>query len=88
MFEKLDTKIFGVNFASTQSHQNYCTKKGFNFPLLSDPDEKMIAKFLAQKPEGKGVLRTVYASDKDGKIIYAERGMGNFEEIINLIKSS
>ena len=87
-FENLNTKVFGLNFASITSHQNYCSNKGFNFPLLSDPDEKIIAKFKAQKPEGKGVLRTVYAIDVEGNIIYAERGMGNYDDIIALIKSS
>lgn len=69
------------------SHQNYITKKGFNFPLLSDAGEKVLVKYKSQKPAGKGVLRTVYAVAPDGKIIYAERGMGNFDDIIEIIKA-
>lgn len=80
--------MFGINKASIQSHQNYCTKKGFNFPILSDPGEEVTAKFKCQKPEGKGTLRTVYAVDTDGKVMYAERGQGDFEEILRIISDN
>lgn len=86
-FENINTVVFGINSASVTSHQNYCSKKGFNFPILSDPDEKVLVQFKSQKPEGKGTLRTVYALDQDGKVIYAERGMGNYEDIMNMIKA-
>lgn len=70
------------------SHKNYCSKKGFNFPILSDPEGKITAKFKSQKEGGKGVLRTVYALDTEGNVIHAERGMGDFDAIVNKIKSA
>ncbi len=55
--------------------------------MLSDPNEKITLKFKCQKPTGKGVLRTVYAINREGEIIYAERGMGNFDDILDIIKT-
>ena len=87
-FESLNTTVLAINPASVSSHQNYCDKKGFSFLILSDPDEQIIIKFKAQKPEGKGVLRTVYAFDPEGKVIFAERGMASYDDIISVIKES
>jgi peroxiredoxin Q/BCP len=87
-FEKLNTKVLAINSAGVESHQKYCQKKNFNFPILSDPGEKILASFKAQKEKGKGVMRTVYAIDKDGKVISAVRGMGDFKELQKLIKES
>lgn len=87
-FEKLNTQVLAINQASINSHQNYCSKKGFTFPILSDPDEKIIAKYEAQKDTGKGILRTVYALDPNNNIIFAERGMASYDDILKTIKLS
>ena len=87
-FESMNTEVLAINPASVLSHQNYCDKKGFSFPILSDPDEKIIAAYKSQKPEGNGVVRTVYAIDPNGQIIFAERGMADYKEIMEVIKTS
>lgn len=87
-FELLNTRVLAINSGSVESHQKFCTKKKFNFPILSDPGEKILAKFKAQKEKGKGVIRTVYAVDSEGKIISAVRGMGDFKQLQKLIKES
>jgi len=87
-FEKVNTRVLAINSATVESHQKFCTKKKFNFPILSDPDEKVLAQFKAQKEKGKGVIRTVYAIDKDGNIVSAKRGMGDFRELLKLFKES
>ncbi|UCE23870.1 MAG: redoxin domain-containing protein [Candidatus Zixiibacteriota bacterium] len=86
-FEATNTKVLAINSASVTAHQNYARKKGFNFPILSDPGEKVLAKFKSQKPTGKGVLRTVYALDPNGKVIFAERGQASFEEVLKRIET-
>ena len=80
--------MLAINPASVTSHRNYSEKKGYSFPILADPGEAVVAEYLCQKPAGKGVLRTVYAVDKGGSVIFAERGHASFEEILDRIKSS
>jgi len=77
-----------INPASVTSHQKYCGKKGFTFPILSDPDGLVVERYKSKKSIIGGVSRTVYAIDPDGKIIFAERGMADYNDIIEVIKSS
>ncbi|UCD65226.1 MAG: redoxin domain-containing protein [Candidatus Zixiibacteriota bacterium] len=86
-FEAAKTQVLAINPAAVASHQNYASKQGFNFPILSDPGEKILAAYKSQKPTGKGVLRTVYALDPDGKVIFAERGHAAYDEILARITS-
>ncbi|MBW3567977.1 MAG: peroxiredoxin, partial [Proteobacteria bacterium] len=37
-FDALDASVIGVSRDSLRSHQNFCTKQGFAFPLASDAD--------------------------------------------------
>jgi len=74
-----------VNPASLKSHQTYCERKGFGFPILSDPGGEVTARFQCRKPSGKGVLRTVYALDTEGKVIFAERGQADLGKVSQLI---
>lgn len=82
----MNTCVLAINSASVTSHQNYCEKKGFSFPILSDPNEKTLVKYKAQKESGKGVLRTVYALDPNGNVIFAERGQASYDDILAVIK--
>lgn len=84
-FESVNTEVLAINSASIKSHQNYCDKKGFTFPILSDPGEKVLVKYKSQKPEGKGVLRTVYAINEEGKVVFAERGMASYDDILAVL---
>lgn len=86
-FEKLNTQVLAINPASVTSHQNYCDKKGFGFPILSDPDKQTLARYKALKDDGQKVQRSVYAVGPDGKIIFAEQGHADYKEIMELIKS-
>ena len=76
-----------MNPASVQSHRNHSEKKGYAFPILSDPGETVLAKFRSQKPAGKGVPRTVYAIDPEGTVIFAERGHASYDAIMDIIKA-
>jgi len=83
----LSTKVLAINPASVKSHQNYCDKKGFGFPILSDPDGKVVALYRCQKQLLKGVVRTVYALDPEGRVIFAERGQADYRDIMETIRS-
>ncbi len=84
-FEAADAVVYGINPASADAHQNYIDKKGFNFRLLSDPERKVAGKYNALKGNGKSILRTVYVIDKEGKIVFAKRGMPSDNDILGSI---
>ncbi len=77
----MGTKILAINPASVTSHQNYCDKKGFGFPILSDPEAATVAAYDCSKGSGKGVQRTVYAVNPKGRVIFAERGMARLDDV-------
>jgi peroxiredoxin Q/BCP len=64
----------GVNPASVASHEKYAEGFQFTFPLLSDPDRNVARAYRALKPDGKGILRTVYLIGTDGKVLFSQRG--------------
>jgi len=44
-FEKLGAGVMGVSRDSVKSHDNFCAKQGFQFPLVSDSDEALCQAF-------------------------------------------
>src|SRR5450631_1881948 len=44
-FKKLGATVLGVSRDSVKSHQNFCTKQGFRFDLVSDADEALCKAF-------------------------------------------
>lgn len=84
----MNTTVLAINPASIKSHQNYCDKKGFGFPILSDPAREVIGAYDCRKTFLKGVTRTVYAIDPDGRIIFAERGQANLQDVMSAIKAA
>lgn len=72
-FLQSDVAVLGVNPANAQSHADFVEKFGFPFPLLVDSRKEMIRAYGA---EGKlFTQRTVYGIDKNGTIVFAQRGM-------------
>jgi peroxiredoxin Q/BCP len=82
LFEEKGIKPFGVNPASVEKHLDYVNKKGFPFPLLSDPGRAIASKYGAVKLMGKSINRSVFVIGKDGKIIFAQEGLPADEEIL------
>ena len=74
-FASVGAEILAINPASVKAHDSYCSKKGFGFPLLSDPDKAVTGKYGALMLGGTMVQRTVYVVGPDRKIIFAEKGM-------------
>ncbi len=44
-FAALDAQVLGVSRDSVKSHDNFCAKQGFAFPLISDADEALCKAF-------------------------------------------
>lgn len=69
--------VLGVSKDSVASHKKFQEKYGLSFPLLSDPERRVIEEYDVWKEKknyGKvsmGVVRTTYLIDEDGIIIRA-----------------
>ena len=72
----------GLNPASLASHEKYAAGFHFNFPLVSDPDRAMARSYHALKPDGVGILRTVYLVGTDGTVLFAMRGAPDVDTIL------
>ncbi|MCF5973925.1 peroxiredoxin, partial [Xanthomonas perforans] len=58
-FKKAGAMVLGVSRDSVKSHDNFCAKQGFAFPLISDSDEALCRAFDVIKEKnmyGKQVL--------------------------------
>ncbi len=73
-FKKLDARVLGVSRDSVKSHQNFCTKQGFRFDLISDADESLCKAFDViheKNMYGKkvlGIVRSTFLLDPEGTI--------------------
>ena len=71
-FTRAGTRIAGISRDSLVSHEKFCTKMGFPFPLLSDEDESVCRQFdviRMKKLYGRsslGVERSTFLIDSQG----------------------
>ncbi len=79
-------ETLGVNPASVPDHEKYVTKFRFNFRLLADTERKAARDYQALKPDGKGILRTVYLIGRDGKVLFGKRGAPPASEVLAVLR--
>ncbi len=66
--------MLGVSRDSVKSHDNFCAKQGFRFPLVSDPGERLCKAFDVIRPkklygrEFIGVERSTFLIGPDGVV--------------------
>lgn len=73
-FKKLNVQILGVSKDSVDSHKKFADKFSLNFPILSDPEHKVIGmykswgkkKFMGR--EFEGTIRNTYLIDPKGNV--------------------
>lgn len=96
-FRKAGAEILGVSRDSLRSHQNFCSKQGFRFELVSDPDEKLCRAFDVIKPkklygrEYVGVERSTFLIDPEGRIAEAWRAVkvpGHAQAVLDALKAA
>ena len=72
--KKLGAKIYGISRDSAKSHQNFITKQGLTFPLLSDPEIALLkplgafGKKIMYGKEVLGIIRSTFLVDPEGVI--------------------
>jgi peroxiredoxin Q/BCP len=96
-FKKLDAQVLGVSRDSIKSHQNFCTKQGFEFLLVSDGDEALCNAFDVIKEKnmyGKKVLgieRSTFLIAPKGKLAAEWRGVkvpGHAQAVLDALKAA
>ena len=75
--------VFGVNPQNARKHADFRKKFTFPFPLLVDQGQEVAEAYHAN---GLFVKRTVYLIGRDGKILFAQRGMPSPGEVLALAK--
>jgi peroxiredoxin Q/BCP len=73
-FEKLDVLVFGISADAVQAHDKFVRKHELNFPLLADPEHKLLDGYgvwVEKSMYGRnyfGIQRSTFVVDAKGKI--------------------
>lgn len=95
-FKKLNATVLGVSRDSVKSHDNFCTKQGFKFPLVSDADEKLCQAFDVIHEKNMygrkvlGVVRSTFLISPDGRLAREWRGVkvpGHAQAVLDALKA-
>ncbi len=80
-FTAANVQVFGVNTANALSHRSFSENHNFPFPLLADTGGDIVRAYGCRGTLGV-IKRTVYGINKDGQIVFAERGMPDTAQIL------
>ena len=96
-FAKANAAVLGVSRDSVKSHDSFCAKQGFRFPLVSDGDEKLCNAFgvIGEKNmygrKVLGVIRSTFLISPDSRIVQEWRGVkvaGHAEAVLEALKAA
>jgi peroxiredoxin Q/BCP len=96
-FTKLDASVLGVSRDSVKSHDNFCAKQGFAFPLVSDGDEALCNAFDVIKLKNmygkqvRGIERSTFLISPDSRIVQSWRKVkvaGHAESVLEALKAA
>ena len=88
--------VVGVSRDSVKSHQGFAAKMGFPFPLISDADEALCARFGVIKMKNmygkqvRGIVRSTFVIDAAGTLAREWRGVkvpGHAQEVLEFVKT-
>ena len=94
-FAMLNANIVGISRDGLSSHQSFKSKHHFPFELISDSNEVLCELFDVIKMKSmygkqvRGIERSTFVIDPDGKLIQAWRGVkveGHVKEVLQFIK--
>lgn len=95
-FTALGVQIVGVSRDSLRSHENFKSKLGLPFELISDPEEQVCTQFDVMKMKNmygkkvRGVERSTFVIDAHGKVVKEWRGVkvnDHVTEILDFLKN-
>ena len=94
-FQKAGAEICGVSRDSLKSHENFKSKMGFPFELLSDEDESACKLFDVIKMKNmygrqvRGIERSTFIIDGKGVLRHEMRGIkvpSHVDEVLEIVK--
>ena len=94
-FKRLEASVLGVSRDSVKSHDNFCAKQGFKFPLVSDSDEALCRAFDVIKEKNMygrkvmGIERSTFLLDPEHRIATAWRKVrvpGHADAVLEALK--
>lgn len=95
-FRKLGAAVLGVSRDSVKSHDNFCTRQGFRFLLVSDGDEALCRAFDVIHEKNMygrkvlGVVRSTFLISPEGRIVQEWRGVkvpGHAQAVLDALKA-
>jgi peroxiredoxin Q/BCP len=95
-FGKAGAVVVGVSRDSVRSHEGFKAKLALPFELVSDPDEKLCAKFGVIKSkkmygrEVRGIERSTFVVDREGRLAKEWRGVkvpGHVDEVLAFVRT-
>lgn len=96
-FKRAGAQVFGVSRDSVKSHDNFCGKQGFKFPLISDTDEALCSAFDVIKMKNmygkqvRGIERSTFLISPDGTLVQEWRKVkvaGHADAVLDALKAS
>lgn len=96
-FEQAGARVFGVSRDSVRSHDNFCARQGFTFPLISDADEALCGAFDVIKLKNmygkqvRGIERSTFLISPDGRIVQSWRKVkvaGHAQSVLDALKAA
>ena len=95
-FSRADVMVLGISPDGAEKHTKFREKFGLTFPLLSDPDKKVMTTYGAfgeKTMYGKkvvGVIRSTFLVDEKGKIErawYAVKADGHAAKVLEALEA-
>ncbi len=95
-FKEAGCEVIGVSRDSIKSHNNFCTKQGFPFALISDSDESLCKAFDVIKlkklygREYMGIERSTFLINPEGVVCGEWRKVkvaGHAQAVLDYLKS-
>ena len=96
-FRKLGADVLGASRDSARSHQNFCTKLGFGFDLISDADERLCTAFDVIREKqlyGRkyiGIDRSTFLIDPASRVAREWRGVkvpGHAQAVLDALQQA
>jgi peroxiredoxin Q/BCP len=96
-FRKLGADVLGVSRDSLKSHDNFCAKQGFEFPLVSDGEGRLCEAFGVIQPkklygrEFIGIVRSTFLIDPKGRVAQAWSPVkvpGHAQAVLDALKAA
>ncbi len=96
-FRRLGAAVLGVSRDSVKSHDNFCARQGFDFPLVSDADEALCRAFDVIHEKNMygrkvlGVVRSTFLIAPDHRLAAEWRGVkvaGHAQAVLDALKAA